>query len=99
MSLRRMGKAAFAHIMDESNRIQIYLRQDQVGDQAYELFKLLDIGDIVGAKGKVFKTRTGEITLLVSEITLLATAANCQRKGGRRGKGCIRCLFRHRTAI
>jgi lysyl-tRNA synthetase class 2 len=72
MSLRRMGKAAFAHIMDESNRIQIYLRQDQVGDQAYELFKLLDIGDIVGVKGKVFKTRTGEITLLVSEIALLA---------------------------
>ncbi len=71
MSLRRMGKAAFAHIMDNSGRIQIYVRQDQVGEQSYEMFKLLDIGDIIGLKGKVFKTKTEEISILVSHVELL----------------------------
>jgi len=71
MSLRRMGKAAFTHIMDDSGRIQLYVRKDQVGDEAYEVFKLLDIGDIIGVKGKVFKTKTGEITVLVSHLELL----------------------------
>ena len=71
MSLRRMGKAAFAHIMDDSGKIQLYVRKDQVGDEAYDVFKLLDIGDIIGVKGKVFKTKTGEITVLVSHLELL----------------------------
>jgi lysyl-tRNA synthetase class 2 len=71
LSLRRMGKAAFAHVLDESDRIQIYVRKDKVGDEAFDLFKLIDIGDIVGITGQVFKTRTGEISLLATEITLL----------------------------
>ncbi|NOY60683.1 MAG: lysine--tRNA ligase [Calditrichaeota bacterium] len=71
MSLRRMGKAAFAHIMDMSARIQIYVRRDEVGEQSYATFKLTDIGDIIGVKGKVLKTKTGEITILVSHLQLL----------------------------
>jgi lysyl-tRNA synthetase, class II len=71
LSLRRMGKAAFAHVLDETDRIQIYVRKDKVGDEAFDLFKLIDIGDIVGVSGQVFKTRTGEISLLATEIILL----------------------------
>jgi len=72
MSLRRHGRAAFSHVMDSSGKIQIYVRQDQVGEKGFELFKLLDIGDIVGVAGTVFKTRTGEITVLVKELQLLS---------------------------
>jgi len=72
MSLRKMGKASFAHIMDASGRVQIYVKQDNVGEDAYKVFKNLDLGDIIGVKGQVFKTRTGEITLLVNELKLLA---------------------------
>jgi len=71
MSLRRMGKAAFAHIMDNSGRAHIHVRGDQVGEQSYDIFKLVDIGDIVGVSGKVFKTRAGEITVIADKIELL----------------------------
>ena len=71
MALRRMGKAAFAHVMDNSGRMQIYVRKDQVGETTYEIFNLMDIGDIVGISGKVFKTRAGEITVFVEKIELL----------------------------
>ena len=64
MAIRGHGKAAFAHIMDSSGRIQIYIRQDQVGEDNFEIFKLLDIGDIIGITGEVFKTRTEEISVL-----------------------------------
>ncbi len=74
MAVRRMGKASFAHIMDSRGRIQIYVRSDNVGDAAYAVFKLLDIGDLVGVRGEVFKTRTGEITILVKELVLLSKA-------------------------
>ncbi len=72
MSLRRMGKATFAHIADASGKIQIYVRLDQVGEKAYEVFELVDIGDFVGVKGEVFRTKTGETTVLVKEFALLA---------------------------
>lgn len=71
MSIRKMGKASFAHIQDSKGRIQIYLRKNDINEQ-YDVFKLLDIGDIVGIKGFVFKTRTGEITLHTKELKLLA---------------------------
>ncbi|MBN2413155.1 lysine--tRNA ligase [candidate division KSB1 bacterium] len=71
MALRRMGKAAFAHIMDSSARIQIYVRLDDVGEAEYEIFKLLDIGDIIGVKGPVLKTHAGEITIKVTQLELL----------------------------
>ena len=58
MAIRKMGKASFVHLQDEAGKIQIYLKRDDLGEM-YENFKLLDIGDIVGVKGFVFKTRTG----------------------------------------
>lgn len=71
-SRRLMGKASFAHIEDMSGSIQLYFRQDILGEQKYEIFKLLDLGDIIGASGKSFRTKTGEITIEVHDFTLLA---------------------------
>ncbi len=71
MAIRKMGKASFAHIQDFEGRIQIYLRRDDLGD-LYRAFKLMDIGDIVGVEGFVFKTKTGEITVHVTSLKLLA---------------------------
>jgi len=65
MALRRMGKASFAHILDHKGRIQIYLRKDEIGDE-YNAFKLMDIGDVIGIEGYVFKTKTGEISIVTS---------------------------------
>jgi len=72
MSIRRMGKASFAHVADASGRIQIYVNKDQLGDSKYEVFHLLDIGDFIGVEGEVFRTRTGEITVLVKDFMVLA---------------------------
>ncbi|MBN2365646.1 MAG: lysine--tRNA ligase, partial [Calditrichaeota bacterium] len=72
MSNRLMGKTAFFHIQDMQGKIQIYLKKDEVGEKAFQLYNLLDIGDIVGIIGKVFKTRTGEITIYASRIELLS---------------------------
>ena len=72
MSNRLMGKVAFFHIQDMQGKIQIYLKKNEVGDKAFELYKLLDIGDIVGIVGKVFKTRTGEISIYCQKIELLS---------------------------
>ena len=72
MSIRRMGKASFGHLMDKTGRIQVYIKQDEIGSDGYSLFKLLDIGDIIGIRGSVFQTSTGEITVLVRELTLLS---------------------------
>ncbi len=72
MAIRKMGKASFVHIMDHKGRIQIYLRRDDVGADAYSNFKLFDIGDIVGIEGFVFKTKTGEISVHANNIELLS---------------------------
>ncbi len=72
VSLRRMGKAAFFHIQDDTGKIQGYIKRDIVGKENYDVFKLLDIGDIVGVKGKIFTTKTGEISIEVTELTVLA---------------------------
>ena len=72
MSIRGHGKSSFAHIQDSTGKIQIYVRKDRVGDRTYdELYKRLDIGDIVGVDGWLLRTRTGELTVLVEELTLL----------------------------
>jgi lysyl-tRNA synthetase, class II len=71
MSIRRMGKASFCHIQDPLGRIQIYLRKDDIGE-AYDSFKLMDIGDIVGVKGFVFRTKMGEVSVHASELALLS---------------------------
>ncbi len=75
MSIRVMGKASFAHIMDGTGRIQLYLRLEEVGQEKYERFlKLFDLGDSVGVEGAVFRTRTGEVTVRATSITMLAKA-------------------------
>ncbi len=72
ISRRIMGKASFAHILDGSGVIQIYVKRDEIGEEEYSEFKKHDIGDIFGVKGKVFKTHMGEISVSVKEITLLS---------------------------
>jgi lysyl-tRNA synthetase class 2 len=71
---RGHGKTTFAHLADASGRVQVYLRKDQLGDQAYELVKLLDLGDHIGVAGHMFRTKTGEVTVHAREVTLLAKA-------------------------
>ncbi len=71
MSRRVMGKASFAHLLDRDGEIQIYVRRDDAGEDAYRDFKSYDLGDIVGVKGLVFKTKSGEISIHVQQITLL----------------------------
>jgi len=72
MAIRRMGKASFFRIIDNEGGIQIFIKKDDLGDNSYENFKLFDIGDFVGVSGQVFKTKTGEISIRTSELTLLA---------------------------
>ena len=72
MSKRIMGKASFAHLLDYKGDIQVYLRRDDLGEAAYAAFKGYDIGDILGVRGKVFKTRTGEISVHAEAVTLLS---------------------------
>lgn len=74
MTKRGKGKAGFAHIQDVSGQIQIYVRRDEVGDEQYELFKMTDLGDIVGVKGQVFKTRVGELSIKVTDFQILTKA-------------------------
>ncbi len=72
MSKRIMGKAAFAHILDSDGQIQIYVRRDDIGEDAYLAFKAFDIGDVLGVTGLVFRTQKGEISLHTESLTLLA---------------------------
>ncbi|MBW6464042.1 MAG: lysine--tRNA ligase [Firmicutes bacterium] len=74
VSIRSHGKAAFAHLQDYRGQIQIYIRQDQVGPEKYEIFDLVDIGDFIGVTGEVFRTQKGEVTVKVNEYTYLAKA-------------------------
>ena len=67
-----MGKASFARILDGSGKIQIYVKRDDLGEEPYAAFKKLDLGDLIGISGKPFKTKTGEISIHVESITLLA---------------------------
>ncbi|MCJ7603315.1 MAG: OB-fold nucleic acid binding domain-containing protein, partial [Desulfobulbaceae bacterium] len=63
VTMRKFGKATFLHIQDETGRLQIYIKQDVVGQESYNIFKKLDIGDIAGFNGSLFRTKTGEPTL------------------------------------
>ncbi|MCM3716661.1 lysine--tRNA ligase [Halalkalibacter oceani] len=74
MTKRGKGKAGFAHIQDLSGQIQIYVRQDAVGEEQYQLFNSIDIGDIVGVTGTAFKTKVGELSVKVSDFKLLSKA-------------------------
>jgi lysyl-tRNA synthetase, class II len=72
MAIRLMGKAGFAHLQQDGRRLQIYVKKDAVGDKAFELYKLLDLGDHIGVSGYLFRTRTGELTVHVEELTFLS---------------------------
>lgn len=72
MSKRVMGKASFCNIQDLKGNIQSYVARDSIGEEEYKAFKKMDIGDIVGLKGEVFKTKTGEISIHASEVTLMS---------------------------
>ncbi len=74
MTVRRQGKAGFCHIQQEGERLQVYVRKDEVGDEAFELYKKLDAGDIIGVEGLVFRTRTGELTVRAKRLEFLAKA-------------------------
>src|SRR5690606_34847727 len=73
-SMRRQGKVTFADLQDGGRRIQLFCRVNTMGDAAYRLWDALDIGDIVGASGQVMRTRTGQESVEVHELTLLAKA-------------------------
>jgi len=72
IAVRLMGKAAFAHLQQGGKRLQIYVKKDAVGDKGFELFKLLDLGDHIGVNGYLFRTKTGELSVHVEEITFLS---------------------------
>ncbi|HUK86763.1 MAG TPA: lysine--tRNA ligase, partial [Terriglobales bacterium] len=74
MAIRLMGKAGFAHLQQGGQRLQIYVKKDAVGDQGFELYRLLDLGDQVGVAGYLFRTKTGELSVHVDELTFLAKA-------------------------
>ncbi len=72
ISLRLQGKAGFAHLQQGGQRLQIYVKLDFVGEKGFALYKLLDLGDHIGVGGYLFRTRTGELTIHVEDITFLA---------------------------
>jgi len=72
MAIRLMGKAGFAHLQQGGQKLQIYVKKDAVGEKGFELYKLLDLGDHIGVSGHLFRTRTGELTVHVEEITFLS---------------------------
>lgn len=72
MAMRKFGKAAFFHIMDKSGKIQIYVKKDVLGDDTFAKFKKWDIGDIVGVKGSLFKTKVGELSVMANEINMIS---------------------------
>jgi lysyl-tRNA synthetase class 2 len=76
LAVRNQGKAGFLDLSDGRSRIQVYVRRDSVGDAAFELYRLLDLGDWAGVEGDVFRTRTGELSLKARRLTLLA---KCRR--------------------
>jgi len=72
LTLRHMGKASFAHLLQNGQKLQVYVRKDDVGEQQWNLWKLVDLGDIIGADGYIFRTRTGELSLHVTKLYFLS---------------------------
>jgi lysyl-tRNA synthetase class 2 len=72
MTLRHMGKAGFAHLQQNGERLQIYVKKDAVGERDYQLFKLVDLGDTIGVKGYLFRTRTGELSIHAEKLEFLS---------------------------
>jgi len=74
MTMRPHGKASFLHLKDWTGKLQVYIKLNNVGEEKYDVFRLLDLGDIIGVEGGVFKTRTGEITVFADDFTVLSKA-------------------------
>ena len=74
VSRRIMGKASFAHVLDDAGKIQLYVARDSLGEESYASFKKWDIGDVIGVEGTLFRTRTGEVSIHATKATLLAKA-------------------------
>ena len=74
LSIRMMGKASFFHIQDSLGKIQIFIKKDDIGEDGYENFMLMDIGDFVGVEGPVFKTKVGEVSIKTASLTILCKA-------------------------
>ena len=74
MTMRLMGKAAFAHLTDGLNQIQVYIRKNDLGDEAWALYQRLDLGDWIGVTGYLFITKTGELSVHVTRLQFLAKA-------------------------
>jgi lysyl-tRNA synthetase, class II len=72
VSWRGQGKTIFAHLADMSGRVQLYFRRDDLGEEAFARLKLFDIGDVIGVEGPMFRTRTGEATVRVDTVEMLA---------------------------
>src|SRR5262249_50858394 len=72
LTIRSHGKTGFAHMQGGGARLQIYVKKDAVGERAFRLFELLDMGDVVGVSGRLFRTKTNELTVWVEKLTLLA---------------------------
>src|SRR5690606_22302135 len=78
MTKRGKGKAGFAHIQDLKGQIQIYVRKDAIGEEAYEFYNTVDLGDILGVKGTVFKTNVGELSVKAKEVEI--GRASCRER-------------------
>ena len=74
MAFRDFGKASFLHIQDRTGKIQVYIKKDLIGENAFKIFKNCDVGDIIGVEGRVFRTKTNELTIEAKDIRLLAKA-------------------------
>ncbi len=115
LTLRSHGKTGFAHIQGAGTQVQLYVRLDEVGERAFQLFQLLDLGDIIGVSGHLFRTRTNELTIRVAHLTLLSKSflplpekwhglADIERRYRQRYLDLIvnprvREIFRHRAEI
>ena len=78
MSKRVMGKASFCNVQDLKGNIQSYVARDSIGEENYKEFKKLDVGDVIGIEGEVFKTKTGEMSIHASHVTLLSKSLQIQ---------------------
>ena len=72
VAMRSFGRASFMHIKDGTGKLQVYVKQDEIDEDEYRIFKKVDIGDFVGVDGTVFRTRTGELTLLAQKVRILS---------------------------
>ena len=86
MSWRKMGKANFLDLRDRSGRLQVYVRMNDIGEDAFTAFRKWDIGDIMGVTGTLFRTRTGELSVHATAVTLLSKSLNTRKRRSTRNR-------------